>query len=1067
MMADDNPTQAAGALDKFAMARDQGHDWLDIHSYLNAGRDAAEAQGYTPQEVDRYIGWKNPGAVTSRITSDWAQATQPPSAEDFRNHYADAVLNQTSMAKNPQAYLDTYATMLGGNKIEGGTAMPSPETLTDTALGLVERTRENMGQRVAQMRSTLMSAWARTGAPVEELAEKGWVDLAQTPDAVRRISAGLVDALGNEVGGGIGDKLEKALRTYANWWGQGGLTTMLGMKPSPVKGEAAPGFSPTLAEEEQKGGMAAEVALGFGTDAGAVAKQLLGDERGAIKLFSHPAKSLLAAPVGDEVKAAVDDLLARSQDVPRMPTADDAHQGYLALMRRGVANQRMMERASVTFDPAQMTKEFQAKAYDEWETGLVHSEPKLSPEVQKFLGGVGTGAEPAPEPGHPVARALQAADDALYRRIVEMGGNETAEHLGLTDAVHAGYVKRIRTDVGRLFNVLDPEAGRIDPIAGEPSGANLSLQANSLKERGMYVLQDQAGNRAVQAGRIQDQGLTYGQQFQWGNRPQTLARMQAQGLSGNTFTVRQPTTMEIEQATAGSENPLTFHHNWIASKMDGVLEKMRVLENMTYLTGLKDHLAEAGLLWHPNGIGHNALGATIPEGFEAVPQGVPILNGHYIPARMAEVLRDIYRQGPTTDLGKAYGAVNSFLTRAMFMTPLPHGMNVATQYAINRGAEWASIPAYARMGRSIIRAVRAVNDPYSADMMQALREGTPLMSGGNVDFVRTMMKNVFGQLLHEEPTWAPWAQKLGFDHVGDMVKGLYNASHDEVWRINDMFMLARKFELEDRGFSTAEAIRLAKQDIPSYEVSPRLLADNKFGRVVSEAMQDPRKVMFGRYHTNMIQSLMSPYLDMGKAFAKNDMALTKRSASRIFGQILMGAAFSTMGIAGAKLTGDPNFMPTFHGALSLPEAVYRMTTGQKSWVDTVGTAVSMPPALQALLAAGTGQNRYGADIFNWDRGIEGNGAALAEEGAHTVYPLGLALDLAQGQGWNALGSVTGAGHVPSPGALRYQAMQRRYGMRDAARQNQHDQLMQSMTKAWNWLHGGPELQRAQDPVPEK
>lgn len=192
--------------DPFAEARAAGYGWGDIFDHVAKATDTALQQGYTQDEVDRHLGYRDPADFKDRARAGWASAianepqildnlggSQPQldltRSPTLASDYAQALLNRE--VKGPQDFAEHYAAAaldaahdslddsdlnsVRARQAAGAQAadalsasLPSNSDLTDAALSLSMGTMADYDQ----VRGNLLDHWQQTGQQPVDAAAK-------------------------------------------------------------------------------------------------------------------------------------------------------------------------------------------------------------------------------------------------------------------------------------------------------------------------------------------------------------------------------------------------------------------------------------------------------------------------------------------------------------------------------------------------------------------------------------------------------------------------------------------------------------------------------------------------------------------------------------------------------------------------------------------------------------------------------------------------------------------------------------------------------------------------------
>lgn len=187
-------TQPGIALDNLTAARASGHDWEDIHKFLNDGTSDALARGHSPASIDTFLGYSaQPEKFFNAIP--WQERLQDTTAMSdpamVRRDYADALAN--GVAKSAQdfanKYVGSYEDAVGpleDRKTAVDTlasGLHGPEEVVDGSIKMAADSDMPFGpDALKAIRGHYFNGYAETGASPNAIAE-GYT----TPDDRERV----------------------------------------------------------------------------------------------------------------------------------------------------------------------------------------------------------------------------------------------------------------------------------------------------------------------------------------------------------------------------------------------------------------------------------------------------------------------------------------------------------------------------------------------------------------------------------------------------------------------------------------------------------------------------------------------------------------------------------------------------------------------------------------------------------------------------------------------------------------------------------------------------------------
>lgn len=241
--------------DPYAEARAAGYGWGEIFDHVATASDEALRQGYSQDEIDQHLGFRDPKEFLERAKSGWAStiAGQPQildglsgaqpeldltQSPTLASDYARAILNKE--VKGPQDFADHYAAAaldaahniwglddsnldaVRARQFAGAAAadalaptLPANTDLTDAALSLATPD----GIPLPQIKDNLLANWQAIGQHPLDAAMKASTD----PDLADQLSsvpmgASFGDQVSPEVGEAIGNALVGHLRAVGKDW---------------------------------------------------------------------------------------------------------------------------------------------------------------------------------------------------------------------------------------------------------------------------------------------------------------------------------------------------------------------------------------------------------------------------------------------------------------------------------------------------------------------------------------------------------------------------------------------------------------------------------------------------------------------------------------------------------------------------------------------------------------------------------------------------------------------------------------------------------------------------------
>jgi hypothetical protein len=396
-------------------------------------------------------------------------------------------------------------------------------------------------------------------------------------------------------------------------------------------------------------------------------------------------------------------------------------------------------------------------------------------------------------------------------------------------------------------------------------------------------------------------------------------------------------------------------------------------------------------------------------------RNVPGFNG-YAPPRLAYALNDFFgtqQDGGIYDLVHKTENASRAIMQYLFVAPFIHQGNVGMHYMIGRG--WENLTPFG-IGRQFKYTYQAYQHVLNMTPTYEnfLRHSSGLLySDAKIgNFHEMLMHKMFNeQLADQGGMWSALADKLGFQGANlrekayNMVQSELTWSRQSLWRVGDMFMLARQLELQDRGLPIDEAIRQTHRDIPSYQVGSALLGQPWLATL----MKSPAVLNFGRYKVGQIGAVNNMVQDAirGKSYQGT-------SRFEAIGKILIMATMA-MGVYPhinhmlQSVFGEGVTLKPF-GPLALTDAAYGWWSGQKSWAAAASSFASTSPILDLAAKIHDNEDIFGKPIINGNKTPTGIMADAIRAGLQMVYPGQLlmhAIDHGTKGVYQALGDMAG------------------------------------------------------------
>ncbi len=663
------------------------------------------------------------------------------------------------------------------------------------------------------------------------------------------------------------------------------------------------------------------------------------------------------------------------------------------------------------------TDSVQARILPDIEKRLVDPNHKFSPETEAYL-------------AHPEIKALTDRQFSNAARLQELTKDTPIEESfrGLK-TVEEGHVHRVAKGEEMRGSALDPDTSR-DAITGANiGGRTLTGKTASMDHRSFYV-QEKDGVRQFGTTSLDNlkhapgTGENAGRSFRYGE------------TTPDGWTIKQPTSAEIEQHTAGTPHEVKFNQNHLAATIEDVLAQERTIRNLEFIGKQKPELIAQRLFEAVTD--KNRYNG--PDGW--VRTEVPQLDGWMHPS-VGHSINDTFAGGKG-DLENTLTNISRSILSTLFLSPVTHWANVGGHWFLSRGSDWFNPVGY---GRLLSTSAEALYHVYNRTPLyqQLRREGNSLLYGDAAlgNYWNTMQ----GKFIHDVTAdqggvFSSLARYVlhPLATATDLAKGLYAFSRRSLWFGGDLMMMQRVLELQRNRFNMAsfkfdkpgmtarEAIYQAERDIPNYRVPSQVgtWMGDQLSHAASQAIQSPLTMNFGRFHYGMARGLGLIVRDMISPNATMKERLEGVSKALLVAGTMF-YAIPKVNSALQDLTGNPNFEIRPPGPFGPLMAAKGFGEGDKSWLSTVSSGMGLSPVVALGNALVTGRDVYGRQILNAATGL-GKITKGLEFAADQIYPLKILHDIIKHGPSEALQLL----NVKPNNAKPDEATQAKYDKRDAA-----------------------------------
>jgi hypothetical protein len=534
------------------------------------------------------------------------------------------------------------------------------------------------------------------------------------------------------------------------------------------------------------------------------------------------------------------------------------------------------------------------------------------------------------------------------------------------------YISRVPVGKSSLVDTIQSVVPQ-----GKPRG--ISTYAPEAQARKVFGMVDDSG---TETGHIVQSKNNNSFQVYQGGKITGSGKLSAKDLEdksvtfmGNKYSLTDSTTKAIEANT-----PLRYHHDPLVSAIQGNINLSEALHNASFLEQLKHSPEFNSVVVAPS--------KEAPGGYREV--NIPQLHGYKFDAKVANVLDDF--SGPAHTGGFAVlNNVARATVGSLFWNPLPHVMNVLDHKLIEGGLVGNLKALTVDLPSTMKTAIAAHNDVMTMSPLyrEAIKSGAGLMypALATRNFAENMAKE-----LGTAPEMTGVAKAWGYANPAAMVKAIYAHSAKSLWSWNDVIMMHAYRTHMDAGQSLPEAIKEVEKHIPNY----RLPSEIAGSRALSQIMQTVPT--FARYdygrlasYGNMVKDLIGRDSSIAdRAHALDQMAMLAVSSAVIY---------PAMDAAIRKVTGNNDASIRRFGADSVPQAIYKFSTGQSGYSQLMGSTLSLSPALRIPTEIMTGKDTFTGEKLN-------TGKAIGRYIGEVIPPAGLAEQVVSGR--KGLGEVAAA-----------------------------------------------------------
>ena len=504
---------------------------------------------------------------------------------------------------------------------------------------------------------------------------------------------------------------------------------------------------------------------------------------------------------------------------------------------------------------------------------------------------------------------------------------------------------------------------------------------------------------------------------------------------------------------------IRYYRNPLVNTIDEALRLRRVERAVEMLDLIKKQMKDDGLAFHyewhdPNGARRGPGEFKIPKGFEAI-HNVPQLKGWAFHPEVAEVFKDYY-PGKADPLDVSMNQLNRMLIGSLFITPIPHILNVGAHAVAGRGWDWLDIPGMVKGDLSAIpdayrrgftTSLRAMHEVFTKGprYRQLLREGAGFMYGDTQvrNFLNMMLEKAGQEIIGSPEDWAAFHKQMDLGKYGintpkDFVKLIYRSSNKSMWLANDVFLMQRIMELEEKGLDTRSAIKAAEKDIPNYRIPSRIFGSREFAQL----LKGRNWLVFGRYKYGQWKALGHMVEDLIGKDSSMDERVDALGRVLVTGMMMM-AIYPAMDKLLQEATGNKDARVRRAGPFAILDALAQFAQNKKDWATMMSSMFSPAPVTDYARMVLTNRDFYGRKAINAVTPL-GYATQAFEFMSGPIYPLKSALEFAKpGGGARAMGRMFGL-DLPPEGTAD---LQKAYAVKDkqqAASREAKDPLQQDI-----------------------
>lgn len=581
------------------------------------------------------------------------------------------------------------------------------------------------------------------------------------------------------------------------------------------------------------------------------------------------------------------------------------------------------------------------------------------------------------------------------------------------------HIQRLREGDTAQFNIL---MSNDDPTS--PMYNALKVHADAAKDRKFYALERTADGKRIIISPT-DAGYNYHVKGKIHKVTDPNFEFEAnKPYKAGSFdtTMRQATTDEIaKHVLDDNKKPMSYYQN---AGFSANITNLQLGEMLRNLEALKDIRNNAEFKSNST----TNQGKANKEGWAE--SNLPNFKGNYVHPAIKAALDD-YAGIPQNALRRFASAV----TKTLFWMPTAHINNVGAHWLSARGYENFTPQGMKRLMETAPKAFMSVikQDAFQAEMR---REGAGTIYGGVLTRqpVEQLARTFQMDIKRNPSAWGPIADKLGvpLKALGGMI---YDNASKVMWSVNDVLLTQRVMELQKQGKSLHHAIVDAERDIPNYRLPIKIMGS----RMLQQALSDPLKVAFGRYHYGMFNSYANQFKDLlGNSATPGDRLA---AAGRLMTTgLLLSVIYPMVWDKGAQwMTGNPDAKAQRRGPAAIPDKIIDAFQGKTDLMGAARSSLTLPPLTTTALETLQNRDFRGKQIVepgDMAGTATQKGRAAVQFGAHIakglISPLSTISTNAQ-KDVSPLGAVRDQAtdvKNPSPAAVKYEKLIGMHNQRD-------------------------------------